>query len=180
MPIRVRLTALVTLGAAALCLFGAYLFVREFGESLRAALDARLQARATAVADALSAGLAVTELDVSPATAGGQMVAVLDSGGHVVASTSGFVPPRIPPQPAAAGLAVERDGLRAVSRRVDRPDGAWTVIVGEPTGPVDAATDQVTKELVAAALAIVAGAAAGSWWLAGRALRPVEELRAQA
>src|SRR5881392_2268447 len=97
MPIRARLTLLVTVGAALLALLGAYLFLRELNESLTRALDDRLQQRSAAVASAVTAGDAVAALDTPAASAGGQAVEVRDARGHVVASTPSFVPPRLAP-----------------------------------------------------------------------------------
>jgi signal transduction histidine kinase len=70
-----------------------------------------------------------------------------------------------------------RGGLDA-RLRAGGPAGGWTVDVAESTRPIQAATDQVSRELASAALAIIASAALR--WLAGRARRPVERLRAQA
>ena len=179
MPIRARLTAVFALGALLLCLAGGYVFLRELGESLTAALDARLQQRAAAVASVIAAAGPAAAIGAPATEAGGQAVQVLDGGGHVVASTPGFDHAAVPAIPAGT-QPFERNGVRAVARHVGGPDGGWTIVVAEPTRSIQAATEQVTRELALAGLAIVASAALSAWWLGGRALRPVERLRAQA
>src|SRR5712671_1073001 len=101
MPIRARLTAVFALGALLLCLAGSYVFLRELGESLTSALDARLQQRAAAVSSAIAAVGPAGAIG-TPATNGGQAVQVLDGRGYLVASTPGFEQPLAPAGPTNA------------------------------------------------------------------------------
>src|SRR5262245_39801101 len=155
MPIRARLTAIFALGALLLCLAGGYVFLRELGESLTAALDARLQQRAAAVASVIATVGPAGAIGTPASNGGGQAVQVLDRSGRVVASTPGFEQALAPPAGRADAQPFERGGLRALARHVAGPEGGWTIVVAEPTRSIQAATDQVTRELATAALAIV-------------------------
>jgi len=53
--------------------------------------------------------------------------------------------------------------------------GAY-VVAGQPTGPVEDSLNTLRGYLVLAALFSLVGALAASWWVAGRALRPVDTM----
>ncbi len=151
----------------------------QLGSALRASLDETLQVRAAAALTGIEnngqAGLQEGNATIPP----GVFVAVFDATGRMVDSTPG-----VPAGLAVPGLVVGRAdvtiGTSAFAVQVVSGDGGVRVVAGSDLAPIAATLDRLAGSLlfvggVAALLSL-----AGGWWLAGRALRPVALMTAEA
>ena len=126
---------------------------------------------------------------VLPAPAGSSLLAqVLSSDGDVLASTPSASRTLALVDPASRGDAVvtdERGTYAGVPLRLRRTRTALAgrpviVVVATPLGDVRRALASLRTVLLLVVPLLVIGAAGVVWWGAGRALRPVERLRAAA
>jgi signal transduction histidine kinase len=69
--------------------------------------------------------------------------------------------------------------LESISREVDAPDAHYTVVAAAPVDEIQRSVNAVRGALWVALPALVALVALAAWWLVGRALHPVEAIRAQ-
>jgi hypothetical protein len=76
--------------------------------------------------------------------------------------------------------SVDGEDLRLRIDQVSREDGTWTVVVGLGEETTKAAGEKVQDALEVAGPVLLIVIVAGTWWLGGAALRPVERMRAQA
>jgi signal transduction histidine kinase len=76
-------------------------------------------------------------------------------------------------------LSVDDDPFRVLSRRVDGPDGAVVIHVGGALDDVAESTALLASTLTIVIPLVAAVLAALIWWLVGRTLRPVDEMRAE-
>ena len=155
-PIRVRLTlAFAVAMAIVLATTGAFVYFRvesALDEGIAEALEARL-ADATALARAGETGRRADDEGFTTIVGG-------------------------------RGSAVPRDrvegGMRISGAVVETDRGAMTVLVGASLADRDEALDELLAQLlVVAPIALLLTSLLG-YWLAGAALRPVEEMRAEA
>jgi signal transduction histidine kinase len=79
------------------------------------------------------------------------------------------------PAPPVVGIPVEQR-----ADRVDTPSGEATVTVAAPIDQVADSLDAVRRALTIGFPLLVGLVALAAWWLVGRALRPVELIRAEA
>ena len=117
------------------------------------------------------------------------LIQVVDDGGRVVdasANAAGLPPlARLHPGESAevripAGAPVEAEGpFLAVATGADTPLGPRTVVVVRSTEAVTEATAAVTGLLAVGLPLLLAVVAATTWVLVGRALAPVEAIRAE-
>ena len=156
LPIRVRLTAAFAIAmAVVLAATGAFVYFRvesALDEGIAEALEARL-ADATALARAGETGRRADEEGFTTIVGG-------------------------------RGSAVPSDrvegGMRILGAVVETDLGRRTVIVGASLADRDEALDELLAQLlIVAPLALLLASLLG-YWLAGAALRPVEEMRAEA
>jgi signal transduction histidine kinase len=92
--------------------------------------------------------------------------------------------PGIPEGADLSGAVVGVDGVVAgaferISRTVDTPSGQLTVTAAAPVDQVARSVDALREKLVIGLPAVVALVAAVAWVLVGRALRPVDAIRAE-
>jgi signal transduction histidine kinase len=98
---------------------------------------------------------------------------------------SGQAPPSgVPDDPDLTGAMIGADGvvagpLEQISRTVDAPAGPLTVTVAAPVDQVARSVDALRQKLVIGLPALTALVAAVAWVLVGRALRPVDAIRAE-
>ena len=180
--VRWRITAVAGLVAAVVLGVAAVVVVVAVQRELRDNLDRSLAQRADQVEVAVlsdpATGLANSDQE-------DRFVQVLDARGAVIFSTDNvagsdaLVDLPIGRQEATtrSDLPLEDDRFRVLIRRFDLDGGTNYVVVGEN---IDDVTDGVRALVVTlaivfplAALALVAAV----WWLVGRTLRPVEEIR---
>jgi heavy metal sensor kinase len=168
LPIRWRLTAWYVLALAlVLTALGAFVVTRLRAD-LTAEVDRSLASASAQLVQGYRAEGAPEFVDVArsvlPGLADGESGAkVVDASGRVV-------------------VAVGRSaGDRMRTTIVPLRDGSGAVVVAaESLGDVDDAVDRVLLLLVAGGLASLAVLAAGGWWLARGALRPVEQMTTRA
>jgi len=103
-------------------------------------------------------------------------------GGTIVGG--GGQPPPSPPDDAdMTGTAVGLNGrvmaLEVVTRPVDAPGGGLTVTAGVPVDQLSGTVDALRRSLTIGLPVLIALVAAIAWVLVGRALRPVEAIRAE-
>lgn len=96
----------------------------------------------------------------------------------VVVQGQGGRPPERSTQ-LLAPTVVSAQPLERITREVDAPSGHYTIVAAAPVDEVQRSVDAVRRALWVALPALVALVAAVAWWLVGRALRPVEAIRAQ-
>ena len=118
-----------------------------------------------------------------------QLIQVLDEGGRVVEASPNAdgLPPvaRLRPGESAeaelpAGGPLEEDGeFLAVATGVDTPLGRRTVVVARSTEPVNEAVAAVSGLLAVGLPLLLAVVAVTTWIVVGRALAPVEAIRAE-
>ena len=98
--------------------------------------------------------------------------------GGVVVRSEGGQPPERQTQLLAPSL-ISTQPLERITREVDTPSGRYTIVAAAPVDEVQRSVDAVRRALWVALPALVALVAVAAWWLVGRALRPVEAIRAQ-
>lgn len=187
--LRLRLTAAAALVIAAGLAGAAVLLVVWLHASLIHGLDtAALQRAEVVAADADSTRISAE----IPANDHGEVaVQIVDRTGDVIAGSA-----NLRGKPRAFFFRVSRSGTprahtvhdipvgangawRAVAVPVASARGPWTVYVALPTESIDRGLARLTAGLAAGTPAVVALLTAVVWLLTGRALRPVEAMRAQ-
>lgn len=178
MTVRVRLgLAYAAALAGSLAVVGGVVWWQQ-GIALRSALDERLATRLDAVETGLEeeGESEVLGTDDLPSDL---FAVVMDTDGALVAASAG-VPEGLPASGIPEGSSeLLLEGARYVVTS-ERLDDGRVAVVGASLDSVGAA-----QASLAALLLLVGGAAAltslaGGWWLAGRALRPVGEITAEA
>lgn len=169
--LRTRITAASTLVVAAALVIGALAFYGILSVSIRDAAVRAAETRAEQLAariDAEGPG-AVTELD-------DDIAQVLDEEGRVVATSEDAEGGDLPDSDGAPVITYDDEPMVVV--REDLDDGGTLLLA------VSIEDDQSTLATVAlllavAVVAVVALVAGITWWVVGRALRPVERIRAE-
>lgn len=183
--LRFRLTAVAMTVLGVGLLAGALALTALLTASRVAALDDLAGARAETVA-----GLAAADRlpDVLPVEQPGEVVQVLDADGRVLAS-SASASRTLPVAPAAdldrtdaSGRTLERtaygsDPVRLVARASTLRGQPVTVVATVPLRDVRGASRALGVALLVVVPLLVLTVGTVTWWLLGRALRPVEDLR---
>ncbi|AYY13509.1 HAMP domain-containing protein [Actinobacteria bacterium YIM 96077] len=186
LSLRARLTLVATVVATLGLGVGGLVTQTLLERTLLNALDESARSHATDIAALVEADRLTNPLPSS----GAAIAQVVDAENRVLASTPGgdqLAPIVTGANMAAAraGEAIEMPGtrlgqthtFRVVAARADSPDGPHTVIVA-----VSLAEQRRTADLLKlAAVSVTAGCAVAvgglTWFITGRTLRPVEELR---
>lgn len=185
MTIRARLT-LIYVGAMVLTAgLVTTLVWWQVGVVLRASLDQALDTRAGAAAAAIEndgqAGLQETDA----ANPNRIFVAVFAADGRLVESTTGS-PPGLGDLAGAAGMGPAATGGTVVigtttyAVRVVAAEGGVRVLAGASLASVTETQDRLARALLTVGGIAALLSLAGGWWLAGRALRPVALITAEA
>jgi signal transduction histidine kinase len=185
--VRVRVTTgAVVVVALALSAGGVWLV-----HSQRGALTSDIETTARLRAHDVAATVADGELTPSLAVPRGDenLVQVVDKNGDIVASSSNIGSDvRISSlDPGPNGYRVRTiDGLpggdtpfRVVARRVSTSAGVYTVYVAGSLAPVEHSTDSLIRLLLIGLPFLLFLVGAITWVVVGRALRPVEAMRAE-
>jgi two-component system OmpR family sensor kinase len=176
--IRVRL-ALIYVGAIVLTvgLVGALVWW-QLGDALRSSLDQALQARAASVLSGIEnqgqTGLQESDGTTPP----GVFVAIFDAGHLVDSSASvpaGFAAP--PPSVARKDVVL---GSTTYAIHSITGDGGVQVVAGSSLSTIGETLDRLARTFVIVGGIAAVGSLVGGWWLAGRALRPVALINAEA
>jgi signal transduction histidine kinase len=168
--LRTRITAAATLVVAAALVLGALAFYGILSLSIRDATVRAAETRAEQLAariDAEGRGV-VDELD-------DDIVQVLDDDGRLVSASDEADGGDLPDSDGTA--VISYDGEPTLVVREDLDDGALLLAVSVED---DQSTLGTVALLLAGAVAIVVALVAGiTWWVVGRALRPVARIRAE-
>jgi signal transduction histidine kinase len=188
--VRVRITAAAVVVVGVAMVVGAVLLVSVLRETLTREVRAAARLRGQDVAAVLAAngsGSGPGPLAVDDAEE--LLIQVLDEGGRVVAASpgaGGLAPvARLRPGESAevvvpAGGPVEEDGVfLAVATGADTSRGRRTVVVVRSTETVAEATAAVSGLLAVGLPLLLMVVGATTWVLVGRALAPVEAIRAE-
>lgn len=189
--IRTRLTAATTVVVAAGMSLAATLLVWGVHRSLVGGLDAAVVEQAKNVAARVASGVVAGSIpDGDPR---GLLVQVIAADGRTVAASDNalgdgrlfFIAGS--PHPTVSTVYVDHrwgggDGgpFRLVALQASGPQGTVTIYAAAPSDPVSDSTGELTVALSIGLPIIIAGLGVVGWLVVGRALRPVESLRAQA
>ncbi|HEX3668046.1 MAG TPA: HAMP domain-containing protein, partial [Acidimicrobiia bacterium] len=180
--VRVRTTFVATLVVGIALVVGGVLLVRLLHSSLVDNVQTAAELRARDVAASLEGGAAPSTLTVAGEEK--SLIQVLDRTGAVVASSDNVAgEPPVARLAAGDARTIERlpisdhDPYRVVAR--DTEDHQFTVLVAQSLGPADSSTALVGRVLFAGIPILLVLVAGTTWFVAGRALRPVERIRAQ-
>jgi signal transduction histidine kinase len=174
--VRLRIT-LAAAGLVAVALTAAsYALVRSVHDSLVGEIRHTNHAQLALVAQQLARGRdpAQLNLPLDPGAGGAPIIELRGPDGR---REDINYPRRVPAPPAAplpTGQAVRDQQTIATAQ------GQITLIAQRSLGEVNRTVDSVTAALFLGVPALVAAIAALAWYLAGRALRPVESIRAEA
>ena len=185
--VRARLVAVYVVAAITLAGVGFTAFVYLLDNALHQSVNSDLSASASAVAADVTSGRSARsnqtpEIDGARITLS-TVTAVYDPSGALVDAE----PSRLPSDPRTiakhAGYVSARYGdksFRFLRRTVHATGGRWTVIVGQSLATSnDAKGDAKHALYVIVPIAIVLSGL-GAWLLSGAALRPVDQMRADA
>lgn len=210
MSVRVRVTAVAVAVTAVALAIGGWGLVRSIERTQLGRIAAATEDRVDAVAARLAAGTPPEQLRLSVAAGvpGASVVQVIDNGtGGVVSSApnllidplmvieGGAARVRLPARGSATvdpatgeGVVVESlPGTMATPvpfelrfRTVETPSGDLTVVAASPLDEVTRSLDAVRRSLRIGLPMVVALVGLIAWFVTGRALRPVEAMRAEA
>lgn len=183
--LRLRLTALATTFVVAVLIAAAgLLFVLQRGQ-LADTVDRSLRERA----DTIESLFALSDLPdsftaddddrgVQVVTEDGQVIIASDNldGEEPVAELGASTAETIR---TVEDFALGDDGFRLLSRRFESDTGVFVVHVAESTDDLDDTTESLLTTLVFVVPALAVLFAAMTWWLVGRTLRPVDDMRAE-
>ncbi len=182
--LRLRLTVISTAVVAVVLLVTAFAVLAVQDRQLTSNLDASLQQRADVVADALASTGVTTPLNTNDGDRAVQLVAL---NGQVLAATTNLADAPALTSPLTGDdeevietrtdLPIEDDAFRVLARRVSTPNGPAVLFLAENTDDLIDALRNLTIALATTIPAVVAILAVLMWWLTGRTLRPVDEMR---
>lgn len=151
----------------------------QLGSALRTSLDEALQTRAAAVLTGIEndgqAGLQEGDATTPP----GVFVAIFDAQGRLVDATAGVPPGLTAPAPGLVRVDLTL-GRSAYAVHAVTGDGGVQVIAGSSLVTVQSTLDRLARSLLLVGGIAAVVSLAGGWWLAGRALRPVASMTAEA
>lgn len=184
--LRFRLTGLATVVVALVLMVSAIAVLAVQRRQLVANLDASLQQRADTIARQLDGDRSTAFLNTNDEDRAVQLVAL---DGHVLAATPNLAgAPALPIEISDTredsfgtwdDLPLEDDSYRVLSRTVQTTAGPAILHVAENSDDFEEAVLTLAIALAGTIPAVVAILAALIWWLTGRALEPVERMRAQ-
>jgi signal transduction histidine kinase len=170
----------ITLAAAGLVAVGltaaSFALVRSVHDNLEGEIQRTNQAQLALVAQQLAQGRDPSQLNLplDPGAGGPPIIELRGPNGRREDLNYPRRIPAVPPAPLPPGQAVRAQQTIATQR------GQITLIAQRSLGEVNRTVDSVTASLFFGVPALVAAIAALAWYLAGRALRPVESIRAEA
>jgi signal transduction histidine kinase len=175
--LRFRITALAALAVLAVLTVAGIGLTVTHRAILTDGLDQSIGDRADAIAARLAAGQRVQTGDLPGDDV---LVQVVDDGGRVVAASPGLAGARL--SPASPAHTTVGDGTLpngGAARVLATPAGTLTVYVVGSLEDVERSTATLVRSLLVAVPVSAAVLAAVVWWLVGRVLRPVEDIRAE-
>ncbi|HEV7604078.1 MAG TPA: ATP-binding protein [Candidatus Limnocylindrales bacterium] len=178
MTIRLRL-ALIYVGAIVITvgLVGALIWW-QLGSALRTSLDQSLETRASAILASFENQGQAGLQDSGPPSPG-VFVVILDAHGATVDATASVPAGLTPPPAGAADTTVKLDSTSYALHTV-AGDTGLRVVAGSDLSPIQRTLDRLAGSLLAVGALAALVSLLGGWWLAGRALRPVALITAEA
>jgi signal transduction histidine kinase len=182
--LRLRLTSLATLIVTATVALSIAVLAATLASSVRANLTASLRGYATSVA--ATTGTWRQPLPAAPGGDPGAWAQVVDPGGNVLAATGNIDGlPALYTRPANGGTPVRTGRAIAWTGEdefvISEPASVGTVVyAGSSAHLLGVTTDDLQGHLLFALPFVLIAGAGIAWLLLGRALRPVERLRAEA
>jgi len=179
--IRFRITLIASLAVAVILVAGGIALLLIQRAALTASLDETLGQRADDIVALIQSGDSLGELSAGPTEGFAQVIA---PGGEVLTSTANLA--GMPPLPIEAGdvpgetiqtvsgLAVDDDAFRVLTREVA---SVGTLHVATSYDVVDETLASLARSLLLVIPGLVLIMAAVVWWLVGRTLQPVEDIR---
>ncbi len=168
----------ITLAAAGLVAVGltaaSFALVRSVHDNLEGEIRRTNREQLALVAEQLAQGRDPSQLNLplDPGPGGTPIIELRGPGGRREDLNPSGVP-RLAPAP------LPPQGVRA-QQTIATAQGQITLVAQRSLGEVNRTVDSVTAALFFGVPALVAAIAALAWYLAGRALRPVESIRAEA
>ena len=182
--VRWRVTVLATISVAVVLVAASVVLVVVQRRVLTDQLDETLAADSARIVAAFGGDARLLQ----PGTDDEAVAQIVTLDGEVVASTRGLVaagPIAATPvrEAAAVGSIAAPDGsgasYRVVSRRFEHGGRQLVIHVAAPVDDVDEAVQALLATLAFTVPAVIVLLAAVVWWLVGRTLRPVEQLRTE-
>lgn len=183
--VRSRTTLAATIVVACALVLGSVVLVTLLTSSLEGNIETAAELRAADLGATISSGTDLEEIAVRDEE--DSFVQVLDEQDRVILSSSNVEgEPAILPiernqvatvDPAPIGEGTE--GFRIVSLGVDTPEGPLRIIVGGSLEEVTQTTSVVARYLSLGVPGLLLIVGLTTWLLTGRALRPVEAIRAE-
>jgi signal transduction histidine kinase len=168
-------------------LLGALALVVLQRQTLRDNLDNAIELRTADLAAQIRAGTLPAEIAVTDP--GIALVQAADTNSNIVASTTNVTGQPLlfavaPPTDGAvlfdfADLPIDDAAFRVMASRVEGPDGSVTLYVAASLEPVSESTGTLVAILRIGIPAMLAAIALGIWLVVGRALKPIESIRAK-
>jgi signal transduction histidine kinase len=207
---RVRITVLATLAVTVALVVASVVLVWAVERTVVGQVREAARSEVDRVADTLSAGEVLTDMDVSAVGGSGVWVLVQDEVGEVIDTVPALEgslwrhetgdeldvgevgrllhDQRMLVDEAAGGrdhvsdtrISHAGDDLVVASRSVGTPDGARTVVAISALAEAARSVDAVIRALLVATPLLVVFVAATTWVAVDRSLRPVEQIRRQA
>ena len=182
--VRVRTTAGATVVVGVALVIGALVLIGVLRRDLIDNVETAARLRADDVVALLEGGTTPDELAVDDEEA--SLVQVVDQDGRVVAAT-GNIAGEAPIADLRPGSSRTVDRLpigddasyRVVAESADTPDGRFVVLAARSLEPVDDSLAAVATVLAVGLPVLVLLVAFTTWVVTGRALRPVEAIRAE-
>lgn len=188
-PLTVRARA--TLGACAVVAIALAIASMALVGLLDANLLHNAEADADAQADAVAQAAVAGKLDpLLPPTHGADFIQVVAENGRVLTSSQNLAgrPPISQHQPTSPGtvrstwdigLLGDQQRQQVVQVTTETGSGLITVYAGTSLRDADAADDTTSAALLVGVPLLLVTVAVVTWWVTGRALRPVEAIRAE-
>jgi signal transduction histidine kinase len=193
LSVRVRVTALATVVVAAALAIAGFALVQVVEHQLVDKVRKQAEEQLSTAAQKLRAG--VPPQQVTQSRADSVIVGVVAAGGQPVAGPplalgnqqSLFVQGDIAPGQRGGGVVTAANGVGASGsgafdiryEGVATPGGTVTVVAASPLSGVEQSISTLKQNLWLALPAVVAVVAGIAWLITGRALRPVEAIRAE-
>jgi signal transduction histidine kinase len=150
----------------------------QLGSALRSSLDQTLETRASAVATSLENSGQSGLQDGDATGAARVFVELFDAAGKMIDSTPGA--PTLSAPASAVVSADVRFGSSTYALHVVPGQGGVSVVAGSSLRGIQDTLDQLARSLAAVGLVAAVASLFGGWLLAGRALRPVAMITAEA
>jgi signal transduction histidine kinase len=185
--LRVRTTVGASFAVAAALIGGAVVVSAVQTRTLTDNIDSSLEVRADDIGTSLADGSLPSVLSVRDIEEA--LVQVVGPDGRVVAASAnvegrpllieGFAPDGARELRTFDELPIDDDPFRVIAQRVEAEDGVYTVYVAETLEAVRESAAVLNRTLFLAVPLLVLLVAALTWFVVGRALSPVEAIRAE-